>query len=63
MVKQDVQLLEVGLDLIRKLDSNGPRYASYPTADRFTKAFDAEPIARGRQGTMPAAFGVTSFRH
>jgi len=33
--------LEVDLDLIRRLDKNGPRYTSYPTADRFTKEFDA----------------------
>jgi oxygen-independent coproporphyrinogen-3 oxidase len=36
------QSLEVDLDLIRKLDKNGPRYTSYPTADRFVEAFDAE---------------------
>jgi oxygen-independent coproporphyrinogen-3 oxidase len=30
---------EVDLDLIRKLDRNGPRYTSYPTADRFVEAF------------------------
>jgi oxygen-independent coproporphyrinogen-3 oxidase len=26
-------------DLIRRLDRNGPRYTSYPTADRFVEAF------------------------
>ncbi|MDM5177039.1 oxygen-independent coproporphyrinogen III oxidase [Massilia sp. DJPM01] len=26
-------------DLIRKLSQNGPRYTSYPTADRFSEAF------------------------
>jgi oxygen-independent coproporphyrinogen-3 oxidase len=31
--------LEVDLDLIRRLDRNGPRYTSYPTADRFVKTF------------------------
>ena len=31
--------LEVDLDLIRRLDRNGPRYTSYPTADRFVEAF------------------------
>lgn len=31
--------LEVDLELIRKLDRNGPRYTSYPTADRFVEAF------------------------
>jgi oxygen-independent coproporphyrinogen-3 oxidase len=33
--------LEVDLDLIRRLDRKGPRYTSYPTADRFVEAFDA----------------------
>jgi oxygen-independent coproporphyrinogen-3 oxidase len=29
----------VDLDLIRRLDKNGPRYTSYPTADRFASSF------------------------
>ena len=28
-------------DLIRRFDRNGPRYTSYPTADRFEDTFDA----------------------
>jgi oxygen-independent coproporphyrinogen III oxidase len=32
-------------DLIRKYDRFGPRYTSYPTADRFTEAFTAEHLA------------------
>lgn len=31
-------------DLIRKYDTFGPRYTSYPTADRFTEAFSAEHL-------------------
>ncbi len=34
--------LEVDLGLIRRLDRKGPRYTSYPTADRFVEAFDAD---------------------
>ncbi|MFZ5502404.1 MAG: oxygen-independent coproporphyrinogen III oxidase [Pseudomonadota bacterium] len=34
--------LIVDLDLIRRLDKNGPRYTSYPTSDRFVEAFNAE---------------------
>lgn len=34
--------LEVDLELIRRLDKNGPRYTSYPTADRFDKAFNPD---------------------
>lgn len=30
---------EFGPDLIRRLDRSGPRYTSYPTADRFVEAF------------------------
>lgn len=33
---------EIDLDLIRRLDRNGPRYTSYPTADRFVEAFGPE---------------------
>ncbi len=33
--------LVLDLDLIRRLDKNGPRYTSYPTADRFADSFDA----------------------
>lgn len=33
---------EVDVDLIRRLDRSGPRYTSYPTADRFVEAFRAE---------------------
>jgi len=28
--------------IIRRFDVNGPRYTSYPTADRFVEAFDSE---------------------
>ena len=31
----------VDLELIRRLDKNGPRYTSYPTADRFSETFTA----------------------
>ena len=32
----------VSPDLLRKFDLNGPRYTSYPTADRFVEAFTAD---------------------
>ena len=34
-------LLVVDEDLLRKHGGNGPRYTSYPTADRFVEGFDA----------------------
>lgn len=42
MNAQNIQALEVDLDLIRKLDRSGPRYTSYPTADRFVETFKVD---------------------
>ncbi|MBR4738188.1 MAG: coproporphyrinogen III oxidase, partial [Rhodocyclaceae bacterium] len=33
-------------ELIRRFDINGPRYTSYPTADRFVPTFDAAALQR-----------------
>lgn len=41
-----VNQLVVDLELIRRLDKNGPRYTSYPTADRFIEAFNAESYSQ-----------------
>ena len=41
----DHQTLEVDLDVIAKRDRNGPRYTSYPTADRFVDSFDSRTYA------------------
>jgi oxygen-independent coproporphyrinogen-3 oxidase len=40
-------------DLVRKYDGFGPRYTSYPTADRFTEAFGAEQLASALLGRRP----------
>jgi len=37
-------------ELIRKYDGLGPRYTSYPTADRFTEEFTAEHLANALLG-------------
>jgi oxygen-independent coproporphyrinogen III oxidase len=39
------QSLDIDLDLIAKLDRNGPRYTSYPTADRFHESFESGKYA------------------
>ena len=36
---------EITPELIRRFDGPGPRYTSYPTADRFVEAFDAHAHA------------------
>jgi oxygen-independent coproporphyrinogen-3 oxidase len=33
-------------DLLQRMDRPGPRYTSYPTADRFTEDFDADSLRR-----------------
>ncbi|MFZ6812922.1 oxygen-independent coproporphyrinogen III oxidase [Undibacterium sp. Rencai35W] len=34
--------IELSEELIRKFDKSGPRYTSYPTADRFNETFDEQ---------------------
>lgn len=51
-----------GEDLLQRYDLLGPRYTSYPTADRFVDAFDAaqyrQALALRRRGGSGAAGGV-----
>ncbi|HVS27790.1 MAG TPA: oxygen-independent coproporphyrinogen III oxidase [Burkholderiales bacterium] len=37
-----IPAVEIDLELIRRFDQLGPRYTSYPTADRFVEAFGAD---------------------
>lgn len=46
---QDAADLVFDAELIRRLDRTGPRYTSYPTADRFVADFDAETFATWAQ--------------
>lgn len=39
---QPLQDIELSEELIRKFDKSGPRYTSYPTADRFNSAFSEQ---------------------
>ena len=36
-----IPAVEIDLDIIRRFDQRGPRYTSYPTADRFVESYDA----------------------
>ena len=40
------QILDIDLDLIAKLDRNGPRYTSYPTAVEFHAGYDETSYRR-----------------
>jgi oxygen-independent coproporphyrinogen III oxidase len=46
IMDESVNHLIVDLDLIRRLDKNGPRYTSYPTADRFVETFNAATYSK-----------------
>ena len=56
--------IEISEALIRKFDTLGPRYTSYPTADRFSAAFTAEAYIghlaqrAGRSGNPPLSIYV-----
>jgi len=53
--------IEFDADLIARYDHSGPRYTSYPTADRFTPAFDAHAYLselRARSATNPGPLSL-----
>jgi len=45
----------VSTDLLQRFDLNGPRYTSYPTADRFVDAFTAEDYVQAMKLRRSAA--------
>jgi hypothetical protein len=48
--------------IIRRFDVNGPRYTSYPTADRFVEAFDATAYRLWLRASVTSAASVpTAF--
>lgn len=51
-------LTPVPFDLLQKFDVAGPRYTSYPTADRFVDAFGADEY----QATLEQRFGHAGTR-
>jgi oxygen-independent coproporphyrinogen-3 oxidase len=57
--------LDVDLELIARLDRNGPRYTSYPTADRFNEAFGPEQYASwaGRRNVGGAPRALSLYVH
>ncbi|MDO8442422.1 MAG: coproporphyrinogen III oxidase, partial [Polaromonas sp.] len=52
-------------DLLRRFDIPGPRYTSYPTADRFVEAFtEADSIqALAQRKAGPAALPLSLYVH
>ncbi len=54
-------------ELLRKFDVSGPRYTSYPTADRFVEAFSAQDYARAlaqrHRGASALALPLSLYVH
>ncbi len=54
-------------ELLRRFDVSGPRYTSYPTADRFVEAFTAEDYKQAltlrRAGVAAAASPLSLYVH
>ncbi len=46
-------------DLLRRFDVSGPRYTSYPTADRFVEAFTADDYTQALKLRCTGAVGMT----
>lgn len=57
----------VSADLLRRFDVPGPRYTSYPTADRFVEAFSADDYAQAlrqrRSGAAALALPLSLYVH
>ena len=49
----------VSPDLLRRFDGNGPRYTSYPTADRFVEAFAADDYIQALKQRRTGAAAMT----
>jgi oxygen-independent coproporphyrinogen-3 oxidase len=54
-------------EVLSKFDLSGPRYTSYPTADRFVEAFTAEQymqaLEQRRDGAAPIALPLSLYVH
>src|SRR5271166_6628301 len=50
-------------DLIRKYDRFGPRYTSYPTADRFTEAFTGDDLVTALRNRPAGGAPLSLYVH
>jgi oxygen-independent coproporphyrinogen-3 oxidase len=57
----------ISVDLLRRFDVAGPRYTSYPTADRFVEAFTADEyeqaLKQRRSGPAALALPLSLYVH
>ncbi|MCX7240911.1 MAG: oxygen-independent coproporphyrinogen III oxidase [Burkholderiales bacterium] len=63
----NVAVESVSDELLRRFDVSGPRYTSYPTADRFVEAFTAtdyaQALAQRRSGAAALALPLSLYVH
>ncbi len=52
--------VELSDELLSRMDKSGPRYTSYPTADRFTDTFDEADLRRALAQRVAGGFGSAS---
>ena len=66
-VKMNTAVCPVSDDLLRQYDVSGPRYTSYPTADRFVEAFVdvdyAQALTQRRRGPAAMALPLSLYVH
>jgi oxygen-independent coproporphyrinogen-3 oxidase len=59
--------LVINPDLLRRYDVSGPRYTSYPTADRFVEAFGEadylQALTQRREGLSGKAYPLSLYVH
>ncbi|MFA5665198.1 oxygen-independent coproporphyrinogen III oxidase [Castellaniella sp.] len=57
--------LEISETLIRRFDQSGPRYTSYPTADRFQQSYEAERYIEhlAQRAAAPRAVPLSVYVH
>jgi oxygen-independent coproporphyrinogen III oxidase len=53
----------ISADLLGRLDAPGPRYTSYPTADRFIEAFGPADHRRALRARTPGASPLSIYVH
>jgi oxygen-independent coproporphyrinogen-3 oxidase len=66
-VSMNASVCPVSDDLLRQYDVSGPRYTSYPTADRFVEAFVAadyvQALTQRRSGPAALALPLSLYVH
>jgi oxygen-independent coproporphyrinogen III oxidase len=66
-MQADTSTQEITPELLRRFDGNGPRYTSYPTADRFVEAFTAaeygQALVQRRDASAGPALPLSLYVH